>query len=165
MSERKTIAKLETNPSKQAERDFLQEVAAGVPVDSYLASLFSADMIQWVEAQIRQDVSCDLWGSFDYAVKDAAVQVDQVREQVKVAEAETGDCKRRYDALEQVLEAVRGKHEMAEEKAQLLHDRWQESLAEACAAQDRFYHATTEIDRLKDEIVGLKAKLYDAMTA
>ena len=165
MTERKTIAKLADNPSKPEERDFLHEVAAGVPADSYLASLFSADMVQWVEAQIRQDVSCDLWGAFDYALKDAAAQVDRVRDEVKAAQAEAGDCKRRYDALEQVLEAVRGKHEMAEEKAQLLHDRWQESLAEACAAQDRFYHATTEIDRLKDEIVGLKAKLYDAMTA
>ena len=165
MGERKTIAKLADNPSKQDERDFLREVAAGVPECSYLASLFSADMIQWVEAQIRQDVSCDLWGSFDYAVKDAAVRVNQEREQVRAAQAETGDCKRRYDALEKVLEAVRGKHEMAEEKAQLLHDRWQESQAEACAAQDRFYHATTEIDRLQGEIMALKAKLYDAMTA
>ena len=165
MGERKTIAKLAENPSKQAERDFLREVAAGVPECSYLASLFSADMIQWVEAQIRQDVSCDLWGSFDYAVKDAAVQVNQEREHMRAAQAETGDCQRRHEAQGRVLEAV--KDQLADAKAdrEQLETRWREMQTEACAAQDRFYHATTEIDRLQGEVVVLKAKLYDAMTA
>ena len=52
---RKTITKLNQNPSKQEEIDFLREVAECVSDTSYLRSLFTPEFLNLTEQYIRND--------------------------------------------------------------------------------------------------------------
>jgi hypothetical protein len=87
---RKTITKLiakTDNPSKLREIEYLEAVAESVPANSYLASLFSRDFVDWVKGSIRGDLSCDAYG---YIIHGQQAEHDlRVKLENRVEELET----------------------------------------------------------------------------
>ncbi len=61
MTSRKPHLILPENAPKQDEIDHLREFAAELPKSSYLASLFSVEMLDWCETRIRNDFTIDLY--------------------------------------------------------------------------------------------------------
>ena len=60
-----TLKKLD---GKSDEIEFLEELAAAIPEDSYLAKLFSRDLICWVTQQIEWDFFPDIMSAWNHEI-------------------------------------------------------------------------------------------------
>lgn len=72
MTDRVTITKLQNDPSKQQEIDFLNEVAESIPSDAYLKDLFTEQLVGWVERRIKEDTMPNLYEWYQKTVNEVS---------------------------------------------------------------------------------------------
>ena len=134
------------SPTKSEEQDFLQAVwlaFSETPANSYLSSLFTQNMVNWVFAQINQDTSCDLLA----AVNSAGYQADQRAAKLRAE---------RDEALAEIAKMTRAldsQHEQAEELEQTIQRQKTqiESLyAELTQESRRCFAGTEAMERVMD---------------
>jgi hypothetical protein len=60
---------LSSNPSKADEMEWLDQVVSEIPCGTYLASLFSPELIKWFKRSVADDGSCDVMAAWNSQVK------------------------------------------------------------------------------------------------
>ena len=70
---------LTTNSSKEEEIQFLKEVASACGTGSYMSSLLNSKLVDWMESQIRNDFSCDVFENWESAERQRDVNAESVR--------------------------------------------------------------------------------------
>jgi hypothetical protein len=160
---RKTITKLSaisTNPTKQQESDFINEVRKAVPEDSYLARLFSTELNNWVHNQMWDDHSCDIMAevafqrhqktTYQRKEREAINDADEIRErnyqmgkEIEKRDKALGESSDRILALGMELEYAT---EMTEERNQEVRDvrRAYQTLSEEKANLEAQYEVAQE---------------------
>lgn len=88
--------KLQNNPSKAQEIEFLKTLAADLPEDCYLKSLFSDRFIGYVEHWVGNDIIPDVMNMVDEAKKDELSAAQR--------EKEANVEKYKYEKLERELQ-------------------------------------------------------------
>jgi hypothetical protein len=79
------IPTLPGNPSKQEEMDFLNAVFDAVPKESYLRKWVSTDMTRWLDFQIRDDRSCDIYAEYQHEIAEGeALRSSNARLQLQI---------------------------------------------------------------------------------
>lgn len=162
--------------SKAEEKEFLSRVAGKVGPGSYLASLFTQELVEWVYQQITDDMHCDLMAEY-IGYRDEAwksVPEDLCRERIDRAVKEAT-----MKATAEADDRIRGMQEsMAAREAELLaeiraltsqlktvRDLRDSAVPEADKLFKDVRELTQENERLAAEVIALKAKLYDLMVA
>lgn len=108
---RRTITKLESNPTKEQEVAFLSEVRKSIPSNSYLASLITDEIVTWFAANVRNDVPSDLLaliGEYGADLQHAMSDLAESRRKVLTLTQEVDKQKARGDLLERKLNEQQG---------------------------------------------------------
>ena len=93
----------EGNPtiSKDDEYEFMGAIAesfkAGGGAGTYLVSLFTPNMIKWVNRQIELDLRPDLWGTLDEMLKDSGERLAQAQDEAALFRAKLADAQKALD--------------------------------------------------------------------
>lgn len=150
----KTLPKLTESATKADEIAFVEAVAAGLPSNSYLASLFSETFVAWIAKQIREDVCPDvidlvrsLKESERLAVQTATDQEITIKNQQTMIETLQRDRERIKTNADQRIAA----------EAQ----RGDDILAELGRARDRATDLYDELTAARAQIAALKVKIFD----
>jgi len=117
---------------------------------SYIGSLFSADLVQWLTGQIKNDFPCDVMSALNYERAEHAETSKQLGE----AQVRVGDLGREIKRLGEVADTW----ESRAKALSLASEHKGEALNLACDDVNRL---TGENNRLKNELTNLKARLYD----
>ena len=164
MTQTKTIKRLTTisnDPSKQEEKEWLIEVAASVPQSSYLASLFTSELVRFAINQINSDFAPDIHAHLLVARSDAnnfytdkqetLTEVARLKEQIERAKKLNGE-------MLVVVEAEQAEKEEWRQKFYDEQNRYNELEEESRAVQTDMGYA---LEKATQTILELKAKLYD----
>jgi septal ring factor EnvC (AmiA/AmiB activator) len=145
--------------SKADEIAFLREVSESIGEGTYLKSLFTEDLLKWVESCIADDVSCNIRESFTYQVKQAYKVENNLRERIDSLEAtidsqreSVKQCARRLDDMTRKYNETRAMLDKAHEDLEYLNHELQESDKES-------YRAIAESNRLKVKLADITARL------
>lgn len=155
---RTTITKLQNDPSKQQEIDFLNEIAESIPSDSYLKDLFTEQLVNWVERRVKEDTMPNLYEWFQKTVNEVSDYEKVIRE--------LNDQITKNEVVHQKqLEATK---KMVTHFQELYNDAV-DAGRQASQYYDKlhveFDKAEEKIATLENEIIRLKAKLFDMMEA
>jgi hypothetical protein len=189
MSERKTIVKLDRNtsdPCKAEEIEYLEEFVDGIPAGSYLSNTFRKEFVAWVKQQIKDDFTADAWeyiGHYNVmadgttrltmhavmeqnqalkAGRDADSRtIEQATKQIEQYQLQLREMNTALDESKKEVERA-----WSYEKQRLEHmDELQVSLRETKqkmhAARADVVEALLANDAMQDEIIRLKAQLFD----
>lgn len=159
--------KIENNMSKAEEGEILSKLAAAFNKhgDNYLTGLFSNRCVAWLEHQMRDDSYCDFVEHFlgleeenrklerrtleaEHTAQSMQGSLQKEREsfQTELVQAQANQ-----DRLLKVITDYKGQTEsLLEERSSLIQERSE---------------FVSRIDKLDDEILRLKARLYDALLA
>jgi hypothetical protein len=148
----KTRIALTPNPSNQAEIEWLREVAAEVPADSYLAAFLRPDAVEWFAAQVNDNVSCDLYGALVYEQKEHAKTGANMRVEY---EAHKAGWQKKLEAVEK--DAMQAKAERV-----ALEDRLEVVKAERDTNAQAYKGVSEALDDASDNAVCLGEALEDA---
>lgn len=147
---------LPSNPTKIQEIAFLHEVAESVPGCSYMASLFTSELLVWVEAQIRQDVSPDVWHNMEHFREAHNKAVDAGRAKVK-------DLEQQLSKQDEILKGLTERHQVLKDRADEYREEGNQLGRDLAKAVTVGYEREGRIAALEDEVICLKAKLYDVL--
>lgn len=142
--------------TKQNEIDTLREFAAKQAHGSYLSMLFTRDMLDWCETQIRSDFPPDVYDRLLATGKangEIHLRLDETARSLRRAEERAADLAATVEALRKELGEAR----------QLLADMNTKRNELSYALQDAQLGAEFEEQRLRAEIDRLKVKLFDLM--
>lgn len=170
-----TINRIETLPaaaSREAELAHLRKLAATCERGTYLASLFSEDLIAWIERKMADDVDVNIAGALAFEQAEA-----------RRTAGELAELKRQANTSGQVIDTLRGElrdttarlelmTRLEGDKARQLRDALeahgldQAQLGEAiCVQSERADAAEARAAKAELEVLKLKAQLYDLLTA
>jgi len=162
------------SPTKSEEQDFLQAVwlaFSETPANSYLSSLFTQNMVNWVFAQINQDTSCDLLAAVNSAGYQADQRAAKLRAERDEARAELAKLKIDYSEQNADLQREQENFEAEQAHAEKQRAEIREQYARA-ACHDTFASAVEKLamdawmDDREIEPVVLKQllnELYDSI--
>jgi len=151
MTERRTIDKLETDPSKAEEIAFIEEVAESVPDNSYLKMLFTKQFMNWLREQIRNDFYPNLYEFWQQDVSD----IENLHLEISRLKFQVEDTNKVLAVKSKALSDLQEVFNTAQEAAGRNYDKLYYQLEDA----------EKIVENLKGEIINLKAKLYDMMVA
>lgn len=81
MTTKSSLPVIDTNSSKAEEIEFLHNIVDTCKPGSYLGSFFSPNLVKWLQEQITNDFSTDLFNDWYQAQIDEAVKTDNNRRQ------------------------------------------------------------------------------------
>ena len=149
--------RLSADPSKAEEIEVVEKLANWVRgQDWYLTSFITPELASWVASNIRNDFPSDIYAYYTEAQKEVGRGFKQLEEELMTLKAEL----------------IRKEERIARQEASL--EDWSEDLTskrkrivELLKAFDevstRAEEAERDLDAAHEEIVRLKAKLYDAL--
>ena len=115
--------------------------------DSYLASFLTESLVRWVDCQIVDDLCPDLYGAYLHAFQSAREHDD------------------RLTSLEAELSACTIARDHALETASLYREHGDKLAVEFADACQTIGDVRAHLNNARQEIITLKAKLYDLMRA
>jgi len=146
--------KLNDSPSKAEEIEALEKIQKFFSnKDTYLKGLFTDDLVSWVSIRIKDDIGPDLYGWLSGEMADfsnAFIERDEAREHLRNKDATIAE-------LQSANEILAEKSQEQRNTIQLLND-------ECTMIRTEMYDMTEDNDKRRQEVVELKAKLYDLMT-
>jgi hypothetical protein len=154
----KMLPEVSTASSKADELKFLDIVIGQVSSGSYLGALFSPQMVSWLQSQIRNDFSCDLFADYEnlsesLSHKEKGYQeiIRERGEELETLRAKLNQEKDRANRIFADYEEIRDRYyrEQGETGEMLCHE-----VLENQELRER-------VDKLELQIIGLKAKLWD----
>jgi len=104
---------------------------------SYLTDFFSEGTCNWIKAQIRDDFSCDI---FPYIVEENADEIRSLTEERDKIVDEVG-------RMDKQIKDLRRRENLAKEKI--------------IEKQEEIYNLEAKLSKQHNEIIQLKAELYD----
>ena len=149
---KRMIPELNTTAFKADELAWLKKVAGLVEEGTYLSSLFTEQLVNWCENQMRNDFPCNL-----YALLEAARENSRQHESHgKALEADLSSTRQALLKEGQRIEWLKERREEERERnAQLLAAHQHRG--------DELDKTWDELQAKDDEILHLKARLYDLM--
>lgn len=162
---RKTIDKLQADPSKAEEIQFLEEIAESIPDDAYLKGLFTERFVNFIAQKIRDDWYCDFMDMYQAEIDSASK-----------AEATAHDMQKNYELtitkLNREIEDLNKKIEnlslLADSKSQVINqldDKYWELRRELDKVNGKAMKDVTLLEKenteLKQQAIELKAKMFD----
>lgn len=162
---RKTINRLQADPSKVEEIQFLETIAESIPDDAYLKRLFTERFVNFIAQKIRDDWYCDFMDMYQAEINN-----------VTDARAELGTLQRDFEkyvsarnqeieGLNVTVEKLEGELDLAKKQAEQEYDRYwklRQQLGEVNRKAMRDVDLLEkENEDLKEEVVKLKAKMFD----
>jgi len=160
---RKTITKLDNSMCSKAEEVAYLRECADVPEGTYLASLFSSELLQWFERQVGSDLCCNIHGEM---VKSTdARQLEELNEKFsRIIDEKSLKIIELEEEIKQVTHAHM-KEAQARERAQDSFLRWKKN---AEGMSELYQKTAVELtdanernEALKQEVLELKATLWD----
>lgn len=101
------------NPSKEQEVAILRQFGIEMASAGYLHSLVSVEMVKWFEANVRQDVSCDLMAEMEnarneYWATDANLRtaLADAEADLEILRAERDELRQRMDKLDVITQGA-----------------------------------------------------------
>jgi hypothetical protein len=166
MEKKNITITVDPKASKQEEMDILIKLRKSFEgTGCYLEGLFSKALIEWATPRIRDDGSIDVMEELESREQ----QVIKSEQKGVALLKDQEDTLREKEALIRQLNDhnVVLENEIGHKLAQLMEDKEQYQALEEKLKEERYKTAAqaTEITSLKQEIVNLKAKLYDMMVA
>jgi len=162
-----TISKLQADPSKQQEIDFLNEVAESIPECSYLKGLFTEHLVSWATQKIRDDWALDLFDLYNAETNRVLIMESENRK--LASQLERAD-KERQEQIDEIKKHVAHYRELYENQCDVVRKYQKElsnvtgelnlSRSEWSEEEDRY---NTCIEQLEEQVKDLKSKLYDMM--
>lgn len=150
------------NPSmtKAEEIAWLQSIAAEAREfpGLYVADLFPEEMIEYIATQINEDGNFSIWERLQYTEN----QREEAYRDLQEANLATKNAEDRAGMWESTLTQEKADH--AEDVSRLMA-RLNEQDHEMDEAEDKLQRAAEQLGDAGQEIIELKAKLYDLMTA
>lgn len=158
---RKYVHVVSTASSKAEEWQTLMEMAACAERGSYLESLFSGELLNWVKDQMANDFPCDIMDHLRHAS-------DEVQEAQRL-QAKAEAAVKHYEGTIKDLEgSLARREELMNNQTALIRQRNDEigDLTQQLLSKDGDYNRLAELaedaqNALKDEIIRLKAEIYD----
>lgn len=130
--------------------------------NNYLTSLFSNWLLAWVETQVKNDSHCDVMEYREAAEKE----VIKVSDALRKAEAEVKSGKEILKKVEEkaVVDLQNKEEQLADLEMDLadMERLLQESVAKNGEITEMNEAVADKAEGLEMQIIGLKAKLYDA---
>lgn len=169
---RKTIVKLEQDPSKQQEIDFLNEVAESIPDGAYLKGLFTEKFVNFIAQKIRDDWYCDFMDMYQAEIDRADDAGAELRAFQKDFEGYTTKTNREIEGLSKKIETLsllaQSKSDIIDQMVEARWEKEREHNNEKQEWRDEFNKVANQLDssekkreELSIENIKLKAKLYD----
>lgn len=143
--------------SKDDERkalDQIKKIINGLGPDSYIGAAIDSTVLELAADNIGNDFLITTTGKLE----DAAAKLEESRKELREAMKTRDDLKTEINIISGRLEESERKAEGVRTTCEDIRTRNHELLEELTAAQK-------ERDQMKQEIITLKAKLYDLMTA
>lgn len=167
---------VDTQSCKADESAFLQTVALKCHDGSYLHSLFTPEMVKWVEDQIRDDGCPDLMAELVYERKlrqDEAIRAGTLATQLNDCMAAREKDSRSDQAaisglqsnLDQAMERIRLQSQMHSEEMDRIRERLHSSRDEVTQLSLNLSASTRRVAELEQEMLNLKATMFDMMMA
>lgn len=165
MTATKSYPRIENDALKAEEIEALERFANSVGSQTYLASLLSKKLLDWFNSRVHDDFSCDLFADYDYTTEQLATALISVKSYK--AEVETLQAKLDYanQSAEDFKSVAAARVEELEKKIFTyatsvgeMTVRIEDLERELAFANAR---AKSEVAQKDDEIIRLKAKLYD----
>jgi hypothetical protein len=159
------IKKLNTTCSKADEKATLKKIASLFEPGTYLADFFNAELLEWVNSRIDQDVVTDIMPSLRYFEAQANEAKIEAQEQIRVAN------KTNYE-LATTLAEMTEDHDTAKTNWSNIKNSLLQTIETANAnerewhavANDRLYQQKQDEARirwLETQVTNLKAEIYD----
>jgi len=142
--------------TKDQEREILKKITKLIEEagpDSYIATTFDG-IIEQAEENIANDFGCN----YKEAYEKTLDLYNEARGDIKALESQ-------YDDLEEQMKTITGALEAAQAKNAELRQDNNKAADEIGKLEDLQDDSIKEIKALQAEIITLKAKLYDLMTA
>ncbi len=143
--------------SKDEERkalDQIKKIISSLGPDSYIGAAIDNTVLELAADNIGNDFLITTTGKLE----DAAAKLEEARKELREVRKERDDLKTERDIITGRLEESERKAVGLRTTCEDIRTRNHELLEELTAAQK-------ERDQMKQEIITLKAKLYDLMTA
>lgn len=153
-----TVNKLQKSATKQQEISHLLEFAKALPDDCYLSSLFTQDMLAWVEQRIRNDFTVDLFDEMKASQIEVRAAVKHTNEFEEDAARLTKEVTRLTGELKAANDLFT--KEVANHNRNLFEAE-QKAADERRDCNDAVQQLQDANDAAKLEIIRLKAEIYD----
>jgi len=159
----KNIAPLTSNASKQAEIFWLEQVANAVGDNTYLKSLFTPELIEWVTEQIKSDISCDLYGAMLYR-RDAEIarltaEVETLKTQDREHYMDSVRRQERVHELTSRIAAVEQANDELHARMNIFYDQLIETQQTAAEENERANSAENLLRQQEQRIAAAKRQL------
>lgn len=105
----KFMVNVSAESSKADEVNAIGKIAANMPSGSYLSSLFTQDLVDWVSEQIRWDFTPDLLGNMQHAIEQSDEKLALANAAIRDSEIMQRRLERKVEELEAALDEANGK--------------------------------------------------------
>lgn len=162
------IQPLQVHASRAEELDALRKVARLFPEGTYMHDLFSNDLIEWVNQQMKVDFPPDVFGALNHTAEllhrseGNAVQLGNEVESLKKVTARNIERLDREHAEE--VQRLSGMLETSQHACDFYERQSQDNYDEAKRLQGEWGMCDAKLRNAEAEIMSLKAKLYDLMS-
>ena len=141
--------------SKADEMELLESIQKSIPVDSYLHSLFSNELLQSFRGSMMNDVSCDIYGDL---IKSSQHDLDRVLS----AQSETAQIQSHFAyAVKKHDELKENIVKLISEKERLEEERY-EMICSANRMKIDFAKCREKNDDLQSEVKDIKSRFWAA---
>jgi hypothetical protein len=162
---RKTIDKLQADPSKAEEIQFLETIAESIPDDAYLKGLFTNRFVNFIAQKIRDDWYCDFMDMYQAEIDNASKAEAKLKALQKQDEEIVKGYMKTIDAADKYTEMLEGDLKVAKEKVKQEYDRYWKLRQQLDKVNGKAMRDVALLEKenedLKDEVVNLKAKMFD----
>jgi len=152
--------------NKTLEIEILQNMSdAFKDTDTYLASLFTQELVNWATEQIRNDFPPDIFDFFRREEAAAHAQRQDANEALTNEKMNVDDLGKEVDRLKkEVKEAEQALDEAKEETAAYAQEHMQDNIQSQKAYEELATESTKlcqSLDTRDKEVLRLKAEVYD----
>lgn len=140
---------------KAEEMDLLRSIQKAIPIDSYLHSLFSEELLQSFQGSMINDVSCDIYGDL---IKSSKNDLDRVL----AAQIESNNLQSLVESHKQIMD---GRLEIINDlktKIEKLEEERYKMICEMNKMKIDFAKCREEKDDLKVEMDNMKSRFWSA---
>lgn len=154
------------NMSKQEEIDLLHKVAGCFSSEeTYLSQLLTPEAVAWIETKMHDDFAPNLLDAVNFNGRQAQLlqgQLNDAQSAGSKLHQQVSDLTLGNSELKERLESAIAARTQDQEHFDKTCERMQDALDEAAMAQGMLEaHYAAEIEKRDEEIIHLKAKLWD----
>lgn len=168
-AKRLTISVSHTS-SKADEIQQLAKIAKAIPAGTYLASLFTPQLVEWFSTQVHQDLPPSVTDHFRYLQEELARSVSERQDTINAMENHKRTLNTRIKTLEGMLQSAEAEIELKSQRIQHQADHLNQKirrvveLEQQCQALNQTVKSLQAQEiALNDQILRIKAAAWDQM--